>query len=135
MPDLLSKVGPTHPTARLERPTPEFRKAGAAAWLALNARTSVPCTQCTESGALLGSPNHLCKRFPYAKPGDLRKACRVPASVPVRSLEAATVEATKIRVKHPVLDISTLETVPKESLPVKKATEKEPAAPAVDSTI
>ncbi|KAH9250158.1 hypothetical protein BASA81_012036 [Batrachochytrium salamandrivorans] len=41
-------------------------------------------------------------------------------------------EAAKIRVQTPGFDISTLETVPKESLPVKKATDKEPAAPAVD---
>ncbi|KAH6570734.1 hypothetical protein BASA62_004149 [Batrachochytrium salamandrivorans] len=34
--------------------------------------------------------------------------------------------------RHPSFSISTLETVPKESLPVKKATDKEPAAPAVD---
>ncbi|KAH9245840.1 hypothetical protein BASA81_016645 [Batrachochytrium salamandrivorans] len=48
------------------------------------------------------------------------------------TLEAATAEAAKIRVQTPGFDISTLETVPKESLPVKKATDKEPAAPAVD---
>ncbi|KAH9276572.1 hypothetical protein BASA83_000701 [Batrachochytrium salamandrivorans] len=48
------------------------------------------------------------------------------------TLEAATAEATKIRVQTPDFDISTLEIVPKESLPVKKATDKEPAAPAVD---
>ncbi|KAH6583797.1 hypothetical protein BASA60_001266, partial [Batrachochytrium salamandrivorans] len=55
------------------------------------------------------------------------------ASIGGKTLEAATVEATKIRVQTPGFDISTLETVPKESLPVKKATDKEPAAPAVDS--
>ncbi|KAH6574475.1 hypothetical protein BASA60_005501 [Batrachochytrium salamandrivorans] len=44
----------------------------------------------------------------------------------------STAEAAKIRVQTPGFDISTLETVPKESLPVKKATDKEPAAPAVD---
>ncbi|KAH9262324.1 hypothetical protein BASA83_013804 [Batrachochytrium salamandrivorans] len=33
-----------------------------------------PCTQCTESGALLGSPTIYASGFPYAKPGDLRKA-------------------------------------------------------------
>ncbi|KAH9246047.1 hypothetical protein BASA81_016437 [Batrachochytrium salamandrivorans] len=54
------------------------------------------------------------------------------ASIGGKTLEAATVEATKIRVQTPGFDISTLETVPKESLPVKKATDKEPAAPAVD---
>ncbi|KAH6564413.1 hypothetical protein BASA62_007912 [Batrachochytrium salamandrivorans] len=40
----------------------------------IETRDFSPCTQCTESGALFGSPTHLCKRFPYAKPGDLRKA-------------------------------------------------------------
>ncbi|KAH9273661.1 hypothetical protein BASA83_003994 [Batrachochytrium salamandrivorans] len=53
---------------------PDFRKAGAAAWLALKRETSVPAHSATESGALLGSPTHLCSGFPYAKPGDLRKA-------------------------------------------------------------
>ncbi|KAH9269758.1 hypothetical protein BASA83_008234 [Batrachochytrium salamandrivorans] len=54
------------------------------------------------------------------------------ASIGGKTLEAATVEATKIRVQTPDFSISTMETVPKESLPVKKATDKEPAAPAVD---
>ncbi|KAH6560098.1 hypothetical protein BASA60_000097 [Batrachochytrium salamandrivorans] len=55
------KKRPTH--QQLVERQPEFRKAGAAAWLALKARDISPCTQCTESGALLGSPTHLCKRF------------------------------------------------------------------------
>ncbi|KAH9247894.1 hypothetical protein BASA81_014491 [Batrachochytrium salamandrivorans] len=55
------------------------------------------------------------------------------ASIGGKTLETATVEATKIRVQTPDFDISTLETVPKESLPVKKATDKESVAPAVDS--
>ncbi|KAH6582679.1 hypothetical protein BASA60_001818 [Batrachochytrium salamandrivorans] len=46
------------------------------------------------------------------------------ASIGGKTLEAATAEATKIRVQTPGFDISTLETVPKESLPVKKATER-----------
>ncbi|KAH9267689.1 hypothetical protein BASA83_009762 [Batrachochytrium salamandrivorans] len=54
------------------------------------------------------------------------------ASIGGKTLEAATAEAAKIRVQTPGFDISTMETVPKESLPVKKATEQEPAAPAVD---
>ncbi|KAH9262836.1 hypothetical protein BASA83_013732 [Batrachochytrium salamandrivorans] len=54
------------------------------------------------------------------------------ASIGGKTLEAATAEATKIRVQTPDFSISTLEIVPKESLPVKKATDKEPAAPAVD---
>ncbi|KAH6579708.1 hypothetical protein BASA60_003181 [Batrachochytrium salamandrivorans] len=45
------------------------------------------------------------------------------ASIGGKTLEAATAEATKIRVQTPGFDISTLEIVPKESLPVKKATE------------
>ncbi|KAH9263170.1 hypothetical protein BASA83_013494 [Batrachochytrium salamandrivorans] len=186
------KRRPTH--QQLVERQPEFRKAGAAAWLALKRENFSPCTQCTESGALFGSPTHLCKRFPYAKPGDLRKAMQgarirtsavaldativksfkawIPrprqltrissllsrrllsktvttiqrspdvkarnffrsllASIGGKTLEAATAEATKIRVQTPDFSISTLETVPKESLPVKKATDKEPAAPAVD---
>ncbi|KAH9256860.1 hypothetical protein BASA81_004973 [Batrachochytrium salamandrivorans] len=55
------------------------------------------------------------------------------ASIGGKTLEAATAEAIKIRVQTPDFSISTMETVPKESLPVKKATDKEPAAPAVDS--
>ncbi|KAH9267039.1 hypothetical protein BASA83_010239 [Batrachochytrium salamandrivorans] len=165
------KRRPTH--QQLVERQPDFRKAGAAAWLALKAR------------------HH---GFPYAKPGDLRKAMQgarirtsavrdirwisrqvvqllvdadyvsaftriitsldativksfkawVPRSEAAEkdklaaissfaTLEAATAEATKIRVQTPDFDISTLEIVPKESLPVKKATEQEPAAPAVDS--
>ncbi|KAH9268514.1 hypothetical protein BASA83_009359 [Batrachochytrium salamandrivorans] len=92
--------------------------------------------------------------FPYAKPGNLRKAMqgariRTSAVRDIRwisrqitariyggkTLEAATVEATKIRVQTPGFDISTNGDSPKESLPVKKATDKESAAPAVDSTI
>ncbi|KAH6573066.1 hypothetical protein BASA60_006234 [Batrachochytrium salamandrivorans] len=176
--------------------SPEFRKAGAAAWLASEARDFSPCTQCTESGALLGSPTHLCKWFPYAKPGDLRKAMQgarirtsavrdirwisrqvvqllvdadyvsaftriitsldativksfkawVPRSEAAdkdklaaissfaakTTLEAATAEATKIRVQTPDFEHIHTGDSPKESLPVKKATDKEPAAPAVD---
>ncbi|KAH6571514.1 hypothetical protein BASA61_002662 [Batrachochytrium salamandrivorans] len=48
------------------------------------------------------------------------------------ALEAATAEAAKIWAQTPSFSISTMEIIPKESLPVKKATEKEPAAPAVD---
>ncbi|KAH9276199.1 hypothetical protein BASA83_001473 [Batrachochytrium salamandrivorans] len=55
------------------------------------------------------------------------------ASIGGKTLETATAEAAKIRVQTPDFSISTMKTVPKESLPVKKATDKEPAAPAVDS--
>ncbi|KAH9271707.1 hypothetical protein BASA83_006076 [Batrachochytrium salamandrivorans] len=54
------------------------------------------------------------------------------AAISSFAAKTATAEATKIRVQTPDFSISTLETVPKESLPVKKATDKEPAAPAVD---
>ncbi|KAH9249988.1 hypothetical protein BASA81_012236 [Batrachochytrium salamandrivorans] len=55
------KRRPTH--QQLVERQPDFRKAGAAAWLALKRETFSPCTQCTQSGALLGSPTYLCKRF------------------------------------------------------------------------
>ncbi|KAH9253448.1 hypothetical protein BASA81_008494 [Batrachochytrium salamandrivorans] len=65
---MLSKRRPTH--QQLVERRPNFLKLVLLHWLALNAETSGPCTQCTESGALLGSPTHLCKRF------SLRKAWR-----------------------------------------------------------
>ncbi|KAH9267413.1 hypothetical protein BASA83_009952 [Batrachochytrium salamandrivorans] len=180
---------------------PEFRKAGAAAWLALKRETSVPAHSAPKVELSSGLRIIYASGFPYAKPGDLQRQCRVPASVPVqyeifagspvsldativksfkawiprfeaadkdklaaissfaaktvttiqrspdikarnffrsllasiggKTLEAATAEATKIRVQTPGFSISTLETAPKESLPVKM-TEQEPAAPAVD---
>ncbi|KAH6598903.1 hypothetical protein BASA50_003410 [Batrachochytrium salamandrivorans] len=201
---------------------PDFRKAGAAAWLALKRETSVPAHSAPKVELSSGLRLIYASGFPYAKPGDLRKAMQgarirtsavrdirwisrqvvqllvdadyvsaftriitsldativksfkawIPrseaadkdklaaissfaaktvttiqrspdvkarnffrsllASIGGKTLEAATVEATKIRVQTPGFDISTLETVPKESLPVKTATEQEPAAPAVD---
>ncbi|KAH9268482.1 hypothetical protein BASA83_009325 [Batrachochytrium salamandrivorans] len=180
---MLSKGGPL--TNSWLNASPNFVKLVLLLGSHLKRENFSPCTQCTKSGALLGSSNHLCKRFPYAKPGDLRKAmqgARIRTSAVLQSLdssfrssrqgqarcissfaaktvttiqrspdvkarnffrslltsiggktlEAATVEAAKIRVQTPGFDISTLETVPKESLPVKKATDKEPAAPAAD---
>ncbi|KAH6593469.1 hypothetical protein BASA61_004306 [Batrachochytrium salamandrivorans] len=201
---------------------PDFRKAGAAAWLALKRETSVPAHSAPKVELSSGLRLIYASGFPYAKPGDLRKAMQgarirtsavrdirwisrqvvqllvdadyvsaftriitsldativksfkawIPrseaadkdklaaissfaaktvttiqrspdvkarnffrsllASIGGKTLEAATAEATKIRVQTPDFSISTLETVPKESLPVKKATDKEPAAPAVD---
>ncbi|KAH6582792.1 hypothetical protein BASA61_008358 [Batrachochytrium salamandrivorans] len=167
---------------------PDFRKAGAAAWLALKRETSVPAHSAPKVELSSGLRLIYASGFPYAKPGDLRKAMqgarilwtrplssplsldssseaadkdklaaissfaaktvttiqRSPdvkarnffrsllASIGGKTLEAATAEATKIRVQTPGFDISTMEIVPKESLPVKKATEQEPAAPAVD---
>ncbi|KAH6599874.1 hypothetical protein BASA50_002703 [Batrachochytrium salamandrivorans] len=214
------KKRPTH--QQLVERQPEFRKAGAAAWLALKRETSVPAHSAPKVELSSGLRIIYASGFPYAKPGDLRKAMQgarirtsavrdirwisrqvvqllvdadyvsaftriitsldativksfkawVPrseaadkdklaailsfaaktvttiqrspdvkarnffrsllASIGGKTLEAATAEATKIRVQTPDFSISTLETVPKESLPVKKATEKEPAAPAVD---
>ncbi|KAH6591668.1 hypothetical protein BASA61_004867 [Batrachochytrium salamandrivorans] len=214
------KRRPTH--QQLVERQPEFRKAGAAAWLALKRETSVPAHSAPKVELSSGLRLIYASGFPYAKPGDLRKAMQgarirtsavrdirwisrqvvqllvdadyvsaftriipvwtrlssspskpgflVPrqqtrissllsrrllqktvttiqrspdvkarnffrsllASIGGKTLEAATAEATKIRVQTPGFDISTLEIVPKESLPVKKATDKEPAAPAVD---
>ncbi|KAH9271654.1 hypothetical protein BASA83_006021 [Batrachochytrium salamandrivorans] len=215
------KKRPTH--QQLVERQPEFRKAGAAAWLALKRETSVPAHSAPKVELSSGLRIIYASGFPYAKPGDLRKAMQgarirtsavrdirwisrqvvqllvdadyvsaftriitsldativksfkawVPrseaadkdklaaisssfavktvttiqrspdvkarnffrsllASIGGKTLEAATVEATKIRVQTPDFSISTLEIIPKESLPVKKATDKEPAAPAVD---
>ncbi|KAH6597101.1 hypothetical protein BASA50_004681 [Batrachochytrium salamandrivorans] len=163
---------------------PEFRKAGAAAWLALKRETSVPAHSAPKVELSSGLRIIYASGFPYAKPGDLQKAMQgarirtsasfkawIPrfeaadkdklaaissfaaktvttiqrspdikarnffrsllASIGGKTLEAATAEATKIRVQTPGFSISTLETAPKESLPVKM-TEQEPAAPAVD---
>ncbi|KAH6590651.1 hypothetical protein BASA50_009242 [Batrachochytrium salamandrivorans] len=188
--------------------------AGAAAWLALKRETSVPAHSAPKVELSSGLRLIYASGFPYAKPGDLRKAMQgarirtsavrdirwisrqvvqllvdadyvsaftriitsldativksfkawIPrseaaekdklaaissfavktvttiqrspdvkarnffrsllASIGGKTLEAATAEATKIRVQTPDFDISTLETVPKESLPVKKATER-----------
>ncbi|KAH9267323.1 hypothetical protein BASA83_010057 [Batrachochytrium salamandrivorans] len=215
------EAGPVASQVLVER-QPEFRKAGAAAWLALKRETSVPAHSAPKVELSSGLRLIYASGFPYAKPGNLRKAMQgarirtsavrdirwisrqvvqllvdadyvsaftriitsldativksfkawIPrpeaadkdklaaissfavktvttiqhspdvkarnffrsllASIGGKTLEAATVEATKIRVQTPDFSISTLEIVPKESLPVKKATDKEPAAPAVD---
>ncbi|KAH9252577.1 hypothetical protein BASA81_009446 [Batrachochytrium salamandrivorans] len=215
------KKRPTH--QQLVERQPDFRKAGAAAWLALERETLVPAHSAPKVELSSGLRLIYASGFPYAKPGDLRKAMRgarirtsavrdirwisrqvvqllvdadyvsaftriitsldativksfkawVPrseaadkdklaailsfaaktvttiqrspdvkarnffrsllASIGGKTLEAATAEAAKIRVQTPGFDISTLEIIPKESLPIKKATDKEPAAPAVDS--
>ncbi|KAH9263545.1 hypothetical protein BASA83_013067 [Batrachochytrium salamandrivorans] len=206
------KRRPTH--QQLVERQPEFRKAGAAAWLALKRETSVPAHSAPKVELSSGLRLIYASGFPYAKPGDLRKAMQgarirtsavrdirwisrqvvqllvdadyvsaftriitsldativksfkawVPrpeaadkdklaaissfavktvttiqrspdvkarnffrsllASIGGKTLEAATAEAAKIRVQTPDFSISTLETVPKESLPVKKATER-----------
>ncbi|KAH6594065.1 hypothetical protein BASA50_006971 [Batrachochytrium salamandrivorans] len=214
------KKRPTH--QQLVERQPEFRKAGAAAWLALKRETSIPAHSAPKVELSSGPRLIYASGFPYAKPGNLRKAMQgarirtsavrdirwisrqvvqllvdadyvsaftriitsldativksfkawVPrseaadkdklaailsfaaktvttiqrspdvkarnffrsllASIGGKTLEAATAEATKIRVQTPDFSISTLEIIPKESLPVKKVTDKESAAPAVD---
>ncbi|KAH6596411.1 hypothetical protein BASA50_005117 [Batrachochytrium salamandrivorans] len=184
------KRRPTH--QQLVERQPDFRKAGAAAWLALKRETSVPAHSAPKVELSSGLRLIYASGFPYAKPGDLRKAmqgarirtsasgrdhCQVLqsldssseaadkdklaaissfaaktvttiqrspdvkarnffrsllASIGGKTLEVATAEAAKIRVQTPDFSISTLETVPKESLQVKKVTDKEPAAPAAD---
>ncbi|KAH9245274.1 hypothetical protein BASA81_017256 [Batrachochytrium salamandrivorans] len=214
------KKRPTH--QQLVERQPEFRKAGAAAWLALKRETSVPAHSAPKVELSSGLRIIYASGFPYAKPGDLRKAMQgarirtsavrdirwisrqvvqllvdadyvsaftriitsldativksfkawVPrpeaaekdklaaissfaaktvttiqrspdvkarnffrsllASIGGKTLEAATAEATKIRAQTPDFSIVTLEIVHKESPPVKKATDKEPAAPAAD---
>ncbi|KAH6588975.1 hypothetical protein BASA50_010395, partial [Batrachochytrium salamandrivorans] len=214
------KKRPTH--QQLVERQPEFCKAGAAAWLALKRETSIPAHSAPKVELSSGLRLIYASGFPYAKPGDLRKAMQgarirtsavrdirwisrqvvqllvdadyvsaftrittsldativksfkawIPrseaadkdklaailsfaaktvttiqrspdikarnffrsllASIGGKTLEAATADATKIRVQTPGFDISTLEIIPKESLPVKKVTEQEPAAPAAD---
>ncbi|KAH6577398.1 hypothetical protein BASA62_000935 [Batrachochytrium salamandrivorans] len=217
------KRRPTH--QQLVERQPEFRKAGAAAWLALKRETSVPAHSAPKVELSSGLRLIYASGFPYAKPGDLRKAMQgarirtsavrdirwisrqvvqllvdadyvsaftriitsldativksfkawIPrseaadkdklaailsfaaktvttiqrspdvkarnffrsllASIGGKTLEAATAEATKIRVQTPGFSISTLETVPKESLPVKKATDKGTCCTSSRSTI
>ncbi|KAH9253276.1 hypothetical protein BASA81_008787 [Batrachochytrium salamandrivorans] len=53
---------------------PDFRKAGAAAWLALKRETSVPTHSAPKVELSSGLRIIYASGFPYAKPGDLRKA-------------------------------------------------------------
>ncbi|KAH9266810.1 hypothetical protein BASA83_010319 [Batrachochytrium salamandrivorans] len=62
---MLSKGGP--PTNSWLNVQPEFRKAGAAAWLALKRETSVPAHSAPKWKLSSGPPTHLCKRFPLCK--------------------------------------------------------------------
>ncbi|KAH9270674.1 hypothetical protein BASA83_007283 [Batrachochytrium salamandrivorans] len=200
-PPLLPTGGP--PINSWLNASPEFRKAGAAAWLALKRETSVPAHSAPKVELSSGLRLIYASGFPYAKPGDLRKAMQgarirtsavrdirwisrqvvqllvdadyvsaftriitsldativksfkawIPrpeaadkdklaaissfaaktvttiqrspdvkarnffrsllASIGGKTFEAATVEATKIRVQTPGFDISTLETVPR----------------------
>ncbi|KAH9245306.1 hypothetical protein BASA81_017215 [Batrachochytrium salamandrivorans] len=158
------KKRPTH--QQLVERQPDFRKAGAAAWLALKRETSVPAHSAPKVELSSGLRLIYASGFPYAKPGNLRKAMQgarirtsasfkawIPrseaadkdklaailsfaaktvttiqrspdvkarnffrsllASIGGKTLEAATVEATKIRVQTPDFSISTMETVPR----------------------
>ncbi|KAH6568410.1 hypothetical protein BASA62_005501 [Batrachochytrium salamandrivorans] len=187
------KRRPTH--QQLVERQPDFRKAGAAAWLALKRETSVPAHSAPKPGdlrkamqgarirtsavrdirwisrqvvQLLVDADYvsaftriitsldatIVKSFkawiPRSEAAEKDKLAAISsfavktvttiqrspdvkarnffrsllASIGGKTLEAATAEATKIRVQTPDFDISTLETVPKESLPVKKATER-----------
>ncbi|KAH9254319.1 hypothetical protein BASA81_007709 [Batrachochytrium salamandrivorans] len=66
------KKRPTH--QQLVERQPEFRKAGAAAWLALKRETSVPAHSAPKVELFSGLRLIYASGFPYAKPGDLRKA-------------------------------------------------------------
>ncbi|KAH9273742.1 hypothetical protein BASA83_003734 [Batrachochytrium salamandrivorans] len=194
------KRRPTH--QQLVERQPDFRKAGAAAWLALKRETSVPAHSAPKVELSSGLRLIYASGFPYAKPGDLRKAmqgARIRTSAVrdirwisrqvvqllvdadyvsaftriITSLDATIVKSFKAWIprseaaeKDKLAAISsfavkTVTTIqrspdvkarnffrsllasiggktledshfPKESLPVKKATDKEPAAPAVD---
>ncbi|KAH9272497.1 hypothetical protein BASA83_005306 [Batrachochytrium salamandrivorans] len=66
------KKRPTH--QQLVERQPEFRKAGAAAWLALKRETSIPAHSAPKVELSSGLRLIYASGFPYAKPGDLRKA-------------------------------------------------------------
>ncbi|KAH6584292.1 hypothetical protein BASA60_001027 [Batrachochytrium salamandrivorans] len=162
------KRRPTH--QQLVERQPDFRKAGAAAWLALKRETSVPAHSAPKVELSSGLRLIYASGFPYAKPGDLRKAmqgARIRTSAVrdirwisrqvvqllvdadyvsaftriITSLDATIVKSFKAWIpRSEAADkgqarcylVVCCKDVPKESLPVKKATDKEPAAPAVD---
>ncbi|KAH6573285.1 hypothetical protein BASA60_006124 [Batrachochytrium salamandrivorans] len=66
------KKRPTH--QQLVERQPDFRKAGAAAWLALKRETSVPAHSAPKVEHSSSLRLIYASGFPYAKPGDLRKA-------------------------------------------------------------
>ncbi|KAH9253794.1 hypothetical protein BASA81_008228 [Batrachochytrium salamandrivorans] len=63
------KRRPTH--QQLVERQPDFRKAGAAAWLALKRETSVPAHSAPKVELSSGLRIIYASGFPYAKPGDL----------------------------------------------------------------
>ncbi|KAH9274741.1 hypothetical protein BASA83_002946 [Batrachochytrium salamandrivorans] len=172
------KRRPTH--QQLVERQPEFRKAGAAAWLALKRETSVPAHSAPKWSSPRVSESFMQADFHTQSLATFERQCRVPASVQAQyeifagypvSLDTTIVKSFKAwiprseaadkdklaaicrlpaklftTIQHSpdvkarnffrstarIYCISTLEIVPKESLSVKTATEKEPAAPAVD---
>ncbi|KAH9276865.1 hypothetical protein BASA83_000376 [Batrachochytrium salamandrivorans] len=70
----LKQTGATPKRKTLVERQPEFRKAGAAAWLALKRETSVPAHSAPKVELSSGLRLIYASGFPYAKPGDLRKA-------------------------------------------------------------
>ncbi|KAH6593770.1 hypothetical protein BASA61_004160 [Batrachochytrium salamandrivorans] len=135
------KRRPTH--QQLVERQPEFRKAGAAAWLALKRETSVPAHVHQKWSSPRVSKSFMQSLVTFERP------CRELASVQAH-LDATIVKSFKAWIPRPeaadkdklaaILSFAakTVTTIqrspdsPKESLPVKKATDKEPAAPAVD---
>ncbi|KAH9251741.1 hypothetical protein BASA81_010411 [Batrachochytrium salamandrivorans] len=73
------KKWPTH--QQLVERQPEFRKAGAAAWLALKRETSVPAHSAPKVELSSSLRLIYASGFPYAKPGDFERQCRELASV------------------------------------------------------
>ncbi|KAH9259500.1 hypothetical protein BASA82_001256 [Batrachochytrium salamandrivorans] len=93
------KKRPTH--QQLVERQPEFRKAGAAAWLALKRETSVPAHSAPKVELSSGLRIIYASGFPYAKPGDLRKAMqgariRTSASSPSKPGFLAPKQQTRI---------------------------------------
>ncbi|KAH6598009.1 hypothetical protein BASA61_002994 [Batrachochytrium salamandrivorans] len=134
------------PTNSWLNASPDFRKAGAAAWLALKRETSVPAHSAPKVELSSGLRLIYASGFPYAKPGDLRKAMQ-GARIRTAHLDATIVKSFKAWIPRSeaadkdklaaissfaAKTVTTIQRIPKESLPVKKATDKEPAAPAVD---
>ncbi|KAH9270548.1 hypothetical protein BASA83_007361 [Batrachochytrium salamandrivorans] len=85
------KKRPTH--QQLVERQPEFRKAGAAAWLALKRETSVPAHSAPKVELSSGLRIIYASGFPYAKPGDLRKAMQ---GARIRT-SASTLDATIVK--------------------------------------
>ncbi|KAH6590771.1 hypothetical protein BASA61_005150 [Batrachochytrium salamandrivorans] len=86
------KKRPTH--QQLVERQPEFRKAGAAAWLALKRETSVPAHSAPKVELSSGLRLIYASGFPTQSLATFERPCREPASVPVR-LDATIVKSFK----------------------------------------